>query len=138
MREHKGARRVQAHHAQGPRIHQRHPYAIGRFQAHPLVARGRLAHTAELPVAGHPEVDLENGPALQMHQLDLRSAFHALNGEPHGGPRGLLRQMALLGGVQGLEAGDDAPSHRGTQPRGGEFDFGQLGHTTGAKTGGED
>ena len=126
---------MEAHDAEGPAIHQRHPHAAGRFQADALVARGLVTDAGELPIAGHPEVHLQNRPVVQMHQLDLGPALHAVDREPLGGARGRLRQVTLLGGMQSFEAGNHASGDRTPQSRGGEFDFGQLGHAAGAAGG---
>jgi hypothetical protein len=102
---------MEPHHAEGATIHQGHPDAIRGFQAHPLVTRGRVTHTGKRPIAGHPEVHLQQCPPAEGNELDFGSALNALNGAPGGRPLIGWGQMGLLCRMEWVEAGDDSARH---------------------------
>ena len=110
------------------RIGQADDRAVVEHEANAFVARRRIAVATEPPVAGHAEVHVQHGAIVEVEQLVLAAALHAVHATAGQLRRRAVGELPALCVVQHRQLRDATAGDHLAQSPDGAFHFGLFRH----------
>ena len=114
--------------AQRPRIIEDDARSVRQLDRRTRKSRKRVGGGVDMPISGHPKMNVDHSTIVEYDQLMLATALHRTNRRARNGAKAARRIGLAQAAVEQPQVGDGLPDNSLAENTRGVFDFGKLWH----------